>query len=108
MHPAHRHGIVGDDQIARVGFARHRLQQVAEPLDIGVVQRRIHLVQHADRRGVGEKQREDQRHGGQRLFPARQQRERLQRLPGGWAKISSPPPADHPNRPAPDARPRPP
>src|SRR3546814_16778899 len=35
-------------------------------------------VEHADRRGVGEEQPEDQRHRGQRLLTARQQCQRLQ------------------------------
>src|SRR3546814_12647075 len=47
-------------------------------LDIGVVERRVDLVEHADRRGVGEEQPEDQRHRGQRLLTARQQCQRLQ------------------------------
>ncbi|KAG5723770.1 hypothetical protein E4T56_gene8370, partial [Termitomyces sp. T112] len=84
VHSAHRHGIMGDDQIARLGLARHRLQQIAETLDIGIVERSVHFVQHADGRGIGQEQRENQRHRRQRLLPARQQ---------------APPPADHPNRP---------
>ena len=40
----HRHRIVGDDQIAGVGFARHAVEKVAEALDIGVVQWRIDFV----------------------------------------------------------------
>ena len=58
----------------------HRVEQVAEAVDVGVVERRVDFVEHADRRGIGEEQREDQRDRGQRLLAARQQRERLQPL----------------------------
>ena len=56
------------------------VEQVAEALDIGVVERRVDLVEHADRRRVGEEHREDQRHRGQRLLAARQQRHGLRLL----------------------------
>ena len=65
--------------------SRHRVEQVAEALDIGVVERRIDLVEHADRRRVGEEHRKDQAHRRQRLLAARQQRHRrrlLARRPG--------------------------
>ena len=55
---------------------RHPVEQVAEALDIGVVERRIDLVEHADRRRVGQEQGEDQRDRGQRLLAARQQGQR--------------------------------
>ena len=58
----------------------HRVEQVAEALDIGVVERRVDLVEHADRRGIGQEQREDQRDRGQRLLAARKQGQRLQPL----------------------------
>ena len=60
----------------------HLVQQVAEPLDIVVVERRVDFVQHADRRRVGEEHREDQRQRGQRLLAAGQQRQRLRLLAG--------------------------
>ena len=67
----------------RVSVRRgHLVQQVAEPLDIVVVERRVDFVQHADRRRVGEEHREDQRQRGQRLLAARQQRQRLRLLAG--------------------------
>ena len=62
--------------------AGHLVQQVAEPLDVVVVERRVDFVQHADRRGVGEEHREDQRQRGQRLLAAREQRQRLRLLAG--------------------------
>ncbi len=80
VHPAHGQGMVGDDQEAGTRHLGHLGQHLAETLDIGVVQRRVHFVQHADRGRVHQEHREDQRHGGQRLFAARQQRQRLQPL----------------------------
>ena len=82
VHPRHGDRIVGDDDEAGVGRAAHLVQQVAEALDIVVVERRVDLVQHADRRRVGEEHREDQRQRGQRLLAARQQRQRLRLLAG--------------------------
>ena len=58
----------------------HAVEQVAEALDIGVVQRRIDFVEHADRRRIGQEQSEDQGDGGQRLLAARQQGQRRQPL----------------------------
>jgi hypothetical protein len=46
-----------------------------------IVERGIHLVQHADRRRVGQEHREDQRQRGQRLLAAGQERERRRLLP---------------------------
>jgi hypothetical protein len=45
-----------------------------------IVERRVDLVEHADRRGVGQEHREDQRHGGERLLAARQERHGLRFL----------------------------
>ena len=73
-------GIVGDDDEARLGAPRHVVEEVAEALDIGVVERRVHLVEHADRRGIGEEHGEDQRHRRQRLLAAGEQRHRLRLL----------------------------
>ena len=53
-------GVVGDDQEARVGFVRHLIDSVAEAVDVGVVERRVDFVEHADRRGIGQEHREDQ------------------------------------------------
>jgi len=80
VHPAHRHGVVGDDQVTGVGLAHHGVEQVAEAIDIGIVERGIDFVEHADRRGIGQEQGEDQRDRGQRLFAARKQGQRLQPL----------------------------
>ena len=71
------------DEIAGLRLGDHGIEQVAEAFDVSVVERGIDLVEHADRRGIGEEQAEDERHRGQRLLPARQQRQRLQAL-AGW------------------------
>ena len=68
------------DDEARVGRPGHLVEQVAEALDIGVVERRVDLVEHADRRRVGEEHGEDQRQRGQRLLAAGQQRHDLRLL----------------------------
>ena len=56
------------------GEALHFFEHAAEAIDVGVVERRIDFVQHAERRGIGEEHREDERGGGQRLFAAGEQR----------------------------------
>jgi len=80
VHPAHRHRIVGDDHVAGVGLPGHPVEKVAEALDIGIVERRVDLVENADRRRIGEEQSEDERDGGQRLLAARQQGQGRQAL----------------------------
>ncbi len=55
--------------------ACHRVQQVAQPFHIGIIQRRVHLVQHADRRGMAAEDSEDEGQRRQRLLAARQQRQ---------------------------------
>jgi len=71
IHPRHRDGIVRDDDEARFGRRGHFVQQVAEALDIVVVERCVDLVQHADRRWIGEEHRENQGESRQRLLAAR-------------------------------------
>ncbi len=65
-----------DDDEARFGRARHLVEQIAETLDIVVVERRVHFVKHADRRRIGEEHREDQSERGERLLAAGKQRQR--------------------------------
>ena len=65
---------MSDRDEARVGLLAHRVEQIAKALDIGVVERGVHLIEHADRRRIGQEHREDERHRGQRLFAAGQQR----------------------------------
>ncbi len=62
---------MADDQVARVGLPDHDIEQVAETLDVGIVQWCIDLIQHADRRRIGQEQAEDQSDGRQRLLSAR-------------------------------------
>ena len=90
MHPAHRHRVVRDDEVARLGGAHHGIEQVAEPFDIGIVQRRVHFVEHANGGRIGEEQRKDQRGCRQRLLSAGQQRERLQTFTGRLRKNLKP------------------
>ena len=47
------------------------LHDVAEAADVVLVERRVHFVQHAERRGIQVEDREHQRHGGERLLAAR-------------------------------------
>ena len=75
MHPAHRHRIVRDDQVARVCLSAHPIEQVAEAVDVCVVERRVDLVEHADGRGIGQEESEDESYRGERLFAARKQGE---------------------------------
>ena len=72
--------MMGDDQEPGVGAPRHLVQKIAKARDVGVVQRRVDLIEHADRRGVGQKHPEDQRQRRQRLLAPRQKRQRRQFL----------------------------
>ena len=65
--------MVGDDQEPCVGLAGHLIQQVTEPRDVGIIKRRVDLVEHTDRRGIGQEHRKDQRQRGQGLLAPRQQ-----------------------------------
>src|SRR5208283_1194493 len=67
---------------ARLGFRAHLFEKIAETFDIGVVERRIHFVENANRRRIGKKNCEDQRHRGKRLFAAGQKRHDL--WPFSW------------------------
>ena len=80
VHPRHRHPVVGDDKETRIRLGGDFAQQIAEPRHICVVERRIHLVENADRGRICQENRENQGESGQSLFAARQQRERLQPL----------------------------
>ena len=50
----------------------HVLHDVAEAADVVLVERRVHLVQQAERRRVQIEDREHERHGGERLLAAGQ------------------------------------
>ena len=59
-----------DNQVSRVGVARHRIEEIAKALDIGIIERRIDFVENAERRRIGQKQGKDQRNRRQRLLAA--------------------------------------
>src|SRR5215213_5484526 len=46
VHPRHGYRIVGDDDEAGVGRAGHFVEQIAETLDVVIVERGVYLVQH--------------------------------------------------------------
>ena len=71
---------MGDGDEAGVGALAHFVEQIAEALDVIVVERRVDLVEDADRRGVGQEHGEDERKRRQRLLAAREQRQRLRLL----------------------------
>src|SRR3546814_20687814 len=59
VHAAHRHGVVGDDEVAGVGLGGHAVEEVAEALDVRVVEGRVDLVQDAAGGGRGGDKGED-------------------------------------------------
>ena len=71
---------MGDRQEAGFGALAHLVEQVTEPLDVVIVERRVDLVEHADRRRVGQEHGEDQSQRGQRLLAAGKQGQRLRLL----------------------------
>src|SRR5437868_14049112 len=82
LHARHRDAMMRDEQKARAGRIGGLGDDAAEAVDIGIVERRIDLVEDADRRRVGQEHGEDQCDRGQCLLAPRQQREVLQTLPG--------------------------
>ena len=73
----HFHGdfVVTDEQ--ELGATAHARHQLGVALGVGVVQRRVHLVEQAKRGRIELKNRKHQRDGGQRFFTAREQMNRL-------------------------------
>ena len=69
----HFHGdlVVADEQ--ELGFLAHAGHQLGVALGVGVVQRRVHLVQQAKRRGVELEDGKHQRNGRERLLATREQ-----------------------------------
>jgi hypothetical protein len=61
---------------------RHFLHQPRQPQDVRLVQRRVHLVQNAERARRVAENRHQQRHRGQRFLAARKQQHVLQALAG--------------------------
>ena len=75
--------VVRDDEKLRV--IDEPLEHTNKPVDVGLVQRRIQLVQHTKRARADLIDRKHQRHGGHGLFAAGKQRDALQffaRRPG--------------------------
>ena len=77
-HVGHADGalVVRDDDELRM--LEEPLQHADEAVDVRFVERRVQLVQHAERAGLDLINREQQRHGGHRLLAAGQQRNGLQ------------------------------
>jgi len=74
------HGLlrVCDDDELRV--RGHLAQQAREPLDVGLVQRRVRFVQNAKRARLITEDRHQRRHRRQRFLAAREQQHVLQLL----------------------------
>src|SRR3990170_3838076 len=64
----HRPLVVRDEEELVIG--RHLPDDRVEPVDVGVVQGSIRLVEQAERGGFDKEDREDEADGGQRLLPA--------------------------------------
>ena len=71
----HRHLVVGDEQELR--GRRHLFHQLAEAIGVGIIQRRIDLVQQTEWCRIQAEQREHQRQCGQCFLATRQQLDRL-------------------------------
>src|SRR5688572_12144091 len=67
----HRDLVVADEE--ELGLRGHALDEVAEATGVRVVQRRVHLVEQAERRRVQLEQREYERNGGEGFLAARQE-----------------------------------
>ena len=72
--------MVRDNQEPGLRTARHLIQHITEPRHIGIIQRCINLIQHTDRRRVGQEHSKNQRQCGQGLFATRQQAQRRKLL----------------------------
>ncbi len=70
IHAGHGQRMVRDDEVAGFGNPAHLVEQTAEAVNIGVIKRRIDLIEHTDRRRVDQENGEDQRDGGERLLAA--------------------------------------
>ena len=70
VHSSHCHAVMGDDQEAGFAFRRHFLEQPADPVDIGIVQRGVDLVEDANRARIAPEGGEHQRQRRQRPFAA--------------------------------------
>ena len=69
-----------DDELRALAIA---LDQLEEARDVGVVERRVDLVEHVERRRAREHEREQERERAERALAAREQPHRRQPLAGG-------------------------
>src|SRR5512140_197338 len=76
----HRPLVVRDEEV--LVPVRHLAHQGVEPVYVGVVQRRIDLVEQAEGRRLDEEDGEDEADGGERLLPAGEAAERERFLAG--------------------------
>ena len=74
----HRRAVVGDDN--ELYPSSEHSQQIREALNVGFVQRRVDLIEHAERRRVDLQQAEQQRDDGERAFTTAQRQQPLQLL----------------------------
>jgi hypothetical protein len=74
----HRLAVVGDEN--ELGVRLHRPQHLHEAADVGIVERRVDLVEQAERARLVLEESEHQGDGGERLLAARQQLDALQPL----------------------------
>src|SRR5438094_903423 len=79
----HRLAVVRDDDELRVLL--HAAEHLDEAADVGIVERRIDLVEEAEGARLVLEHAEHQRDGGQRLLAAREQLDALQPL-AGWLR----------------------
>ena len=70
VHAGHGDGVVGDGDEAGFRALAHRIEEIAESLDVVIVERRVDFVEDADRRRVGQEHGEDECERGQRLLAA--------------------------------------
>ena len=73
--------VVRDDD--ELGLADELPEEVREAADVRLVQRRVQLVEQAERRGLDHVEREQQRHGREGLLAAGEQRDALELRAGG-------------------------
>jgi putative DNA-invertase from lambdoid prophage Rac len=76
----HRDAVVRDQPKTGAGGVGDLAEEAAEAFDIGVVERRVDFVEDANRRGVGQKNREDQRERRQRLLKEKASDARADRI----------------------------
>ena len=67
----HRTLVVADED--ELDSPRHVANDLAESAHIGIVERRVDLIEHAERCGVELEERKHQRHSGERFLATRQQ-----------------------------------